>query len=80
MKTAAIISVGAEIMYGKIDDTNSTFISKWLIGHGIKIKFRLSTDDIIDDIVQAIKHVSSCDLIILTQDLALPPTISLVRD
>jgi nicotinamide-nucleotide amidase len=79
MKTAAIISVGAEIMYGKIDDTNSTFISKWLIGHGIKVKFRLSTDDIINDIVQAIKHVSSCDLIILTGGLG-PTTDDITRE
>lgn len=79
MKTAAIISVGTEIMCGKIDDTNSTFISKWLNGCGIKVKFRLSTDDTIDEIVHAIKHVNSCDLIILTGGLG-PTTDDITRE
>ena len=69
MKTAGIISVGTEIMFGKIDDTNSTYISRYLKDNGIKVKFRLSVDDCIDDIVSAIKYVSSADLIILTGGL-----------
>jgi len=79
MKTAGIISVGTEIMCGKIDDTNSTYISKWLRECGIKLKYRLSTPDSIDDIIHAIKHVSSCDLIILTGGLG-PTTDDITRE
>ena len=79
MKTAAIISVGTELMCGKIDDTNSTYISKWLRGCGIKVKFRLSTNDDINELVNAIKQVSSCDLIILTGGLG-PTTDDITRN
>lgn len=73
MKTAAIISIGSEIMRGKIDDTNSTYLSKWLTGLGISVDYRLSTKDVIKDIVEAIKYVSACDLIILTGGLGPTP-------
>jgi len=79
VKTAAIISIGSEIMRGKIDDTNSTYISKWLTGLGISVDYRLSTKDIIKDIVHAIKHVNSCDLIILTGGLG-PTTDDITRE
>lgn len=79
MKKAAIISIGSEIMSGKIDDTNSTYLSKWLTGIGISVDYRLSTKDVIEDIVHALKHVSSCDLIILTGGLG-PTTDDLTRE
>jgi len=79
MKTAAIISIGSEIMRGKIEDTNSTYISKWLTGLGIDVSFRLSTKDVIQDIIDAIKHVDSCDLIILTGGLG-PTTDDITRE
>jgi nicotinamide-nucleotide amidase len=69
MKIAAIISVGTEIMRGKIDDTNSTFISRFLKDCGIQVRFRLSTEDEIDDIVSAIRFAEKSDLIILTGGL-----------
>jgi nicotinamide-nucleotide amidase len=69
MKTAAIISVGTEIMRGKIDDTNSTFISRFLKERGIRVKFRLSTEDDIDDIVLAIRFAEKSDVVILTGGL-----------
>jgi molybdopterin-biosynthesis enzyme MoeA-like protein len=55
MKTASIISVGTEIMRGKIDDTNSTFIARFLKERGIQVKLRLSIEDEIDDFVGAIR-------------------------
>ncbi|MEI6093573.1 MAG: CinA family nicotinamide mononucleotide deamidase-related protein [bacterium] len=69
MKTAGIISVGTEIMFGKIDDTNSTYICRYLKDKGIKVKFRLSVDDNINDMVSAIEHISSVNLVILTGGL-----------
>jgi nicotinamide-nucleotide amidase len=79
MKKAAIISIGSEIMSGKIDDTNSTYISKWLTGIGISVDYRLSTKDVIEDIVHAIKHVNTCDLIILTGGLG-PTSDDITRE
>jgi nicotinamide-nucleotide amidase len=79
MKTAAIISVGTEIMRGKIDDTNSTFISRFLKDCGIQVKYRLSVEDEIDDIVSAINHVNKSDLIILTGGLG-PTDDDLTRE
>jgi nicotinamide-nucleotide amidase len=79
MKNAGIISVGTEIMRGKIDDTNSTFIARWLKDCGIKLKFRLSVEDEINDIVSAIKYIEECDLIILTGGLG-PTKDDLTRE
>lgn len=79
MKNAGIISIGTEIMRGKIDDTNSTFISRWLKDCGIKVRFRLSVEDVIDDIVSAIEYINSCDLIILTGGLG-PTKDDLTRE
>ena len=52
MKIASIISIGTEIMKGWIDDTNSTYISRWLNSLGIKVKWRLNVGDNIDEIVE----------------------------
>ena len=79
MKTAAIISIGSEIMRGKIDDTNSTYLSKWLTGLGISVDYRLSTKDVLKDITDAIKQVELCDLIILTGGLG-PTTDDITRE
>ncbi len=69
MKKASIISVGTEIMKGKIDDTNSTYISRWLNKLGILVKWRLNVSDKIDDIVEALNTVKNSDIIILTGGL-----------
>jgi len=69
MKTVGIISVGSEIMSGKIDDTNSTYISRCLAGLGLSVTHRCSTKDVLEDIVSAIEHTSFCDLVILTGGL-----------
>lgn len=69
MKTAAIVSIGTEIMRGKIDDTNSTFISRWLKECGIFLKYRTNVSDEIDEIVKSINYVKDSDLIILTGGL-----------
>jgi nicotinamide-nucleotide amidase len=69
MKTAAIISVGTEIMRGKIDDTNSTFIARFLKDCGIRLRYRFSVEDEIEDIVSAIGYAQKADLVILTGGL-----------
>lgn len=69
MKKSSIISVGTEIMKGKIDDTNSTYISRWLDKLGILVKWRLSVSDDINDIVESLNAVKESDIIILTGGL-----------
>ena len=79
MKRAAVISVGTEIMKGKMDDTNSTFITRWLYASGIYTEWRLSVEDDINDIVDAITFAIDADIIILTGGLG-PTEDDLTRD
>lgn len=79
MKTASIISVGTEIMRGNIEDTNSTFISRFLKERGIQVKFRLSTEDEIDDIVSAVRFAEKTDIIVITGGLG-PTADDLTRE
>ncbi len=80
MKTAAVISVGTELMCGKIDDTNSTYISKWLRGCGIKVRHRLCTNDDINEIVKTLgQMIDDCDLVIMTGGLG-PTTDDITRN
>ncbi|OHD14807.1 MAG: hypothetical protein A2086_03685 [Spirochaetes bacterium GWD1_27_9] len=79
MKQAAIISIGTEIMRGKIDDTNSTFISRWLKDCGIKLKYRINVEDAIPDILKAIDYTKECDLFIFTGGLG-PTDDDITRD
>ncbi len=69
MKIASIISIGTEIMKGWIDDTNSTYISRWLNSLGIKVKWRLNVADNINEIVEALDIVKNTDIVILTGGL-----------
>ena len=69
MKSAAIISIGTEIMRGKIDDTNSIFISRWLKDCGISLKYLLNVADDTKEIVKSIDFVKDSDLIIFTGGL-----------
>ncbi|HPO48823.1 MAG TPA: CinA family nicotinamide mononucleotide deamidase-related protein [Spirochaetota bacterium] len=79
MKTASIISIGTEIMRGKIDDTNSTFIARWLKECGIVLKYRLNVADEETDIINAIKNCNESDLIIFTGGLG-PTDDDLTRE
>jgi len=79
MKTAGIISVGTEIMRGNITDTNSSFISKYLNNLSIDVKWHISVEDIIDDIVKAIDFIKSADVIIITGGLG-PTDDDLTRE
>ena len=69
MIKASIISIGTEIMRGRIDDSNSTYISRWLNKLGIIVKWRLNVSDDIDDIVKALKTVEESNVMILTGGL-----------
>ena len=69
MKKASIISIGTEIMHGKMHDTNSTFLCRWLADFGIQILYRINTADNIDQIINACKFASDSDILIFTGGL-----------
>src|SRR5271157_1256656 len=69
MINAAILSIGTEIMKGKIENTNTSNISRRLFSLGINTKYHISVHDIISDIKKSIEDAAECELIILTGGL-----------
>lgn len=72
MKTisAEIITIGDEILYGQITDTNSQYISKELDKMGIKVRRQSSVGDQAEDILDALKEAEArVDLVLMTGGL-----------
>jgi len=67
--TASIITVGSEILKGKIIDFNSSNISNYLIKLGINVKYHLSVSDNILDLIRAFKKIEKSDIVITTGGL-----------
>jgi nicotinamide-nucleotide amidase len=51
---AEIITIGDELLYGHIQDTNSSFIGESLTGEGIEVVFKTSVGDDINRITEAL--------------------------
>lgn len=67
---ADIISIGDEILYGQISDTNSTFIAEKLSREGIEVVFSTNVGDDISRIAEAFDAAKSrADVIIATGGL-----------
>jgi nicotinamide-nucleotide amidase len=67
---ATILTIGEEILYGHILDTNANFISNALSDVGIKVVMHLSVGDIYDDILDALKIAESkSDIVLITGGL-----------
>jgi len=67
---ADIISIGDEILYGQIADTNSTFIAEKLSGEGIEVVFSTNVGDDVSRIAEAFDAAKSrADVIIATGGL-----------
>ena len=79
MKNTAIIGIGSELLKGKIDDTNATFISRWLSQRGIRVVFRINVPDSRKLIAAALRYVASCDLVVCTGGLG-PTEDDLTRE
>jgi len=68
--SASILTIGDEILYGHILDTNANFISNALADIGIKVVMHLSVGDNFKDITEALKITESkSDLILITGGL-----------
>lgn len=66
----SIIGIGTELLNGKIDDTNSTYLSKQFTDLGLSVNFRINVNDSKKDIIQALKIcTSNSDIIVLTGGL-----------
>ena len=64
---ATILTIGEEILYGHILDTNASFISNALSDVGIKVVMHLSVGDIYDDILEALEVAGSkSDIVLIT--------------
>lgn len=66
--TAAIITIGDEILLGQLLDTNSRWIAEQLTGIGVTVKRMLSIGDSEEEIIGAVGN-SNEDLLILTGGL-----------
>jgi nicotinamide-nucleotide amidase len=67
---AEIISIGDELLYGEITDTNSTFIAEKLTGEGIEVVFSTSVGDDVNKIAEVFGSAGSrADVIIATGGL-----------
>ncbi len=64
---ATVLTIGEEILYGHILDTNANYISNALSDVGIKVVMHLSVGDIYDDILQALEVAGSkSDIVLIT--------------
>src|ERR1041385_549593 len=70
MKIAEIITIGNEILDGRVIDTNRVFIGKHLKNLGIEVRYSQTVDDEINRIVSALKLADGrADLILCTGGL-----------
>lgn len=65
MSTSSVLTIGSEIMSGLIQDTNFTFIAKFLNNLGIKVIKKVSVSDNIDNISSALNYCYDSDIIFL---------------
>ena len=63
---AEIITIGDEILYGQITDTNSQWLSAELNKIGVKIRRKSAIADTKEDILEALKEAESRSSIIIT--------------
>ena len=71
---AEIITIGNELLHGRMDDTNATHISRRLLGIGIECKYRTTVGDDKGDVVSALEQASKrADVIIATGGLGPTP-------
>lgn len=78
--TLAILTIGSEILDGRIVDTNSSFLGRTIRSRGISVATRVACDDDQDVIVGWIRELlSSVDFLVITGGLG-PTPDDLTRD
>ncbi|WP_041076760.1 CinA family nicotinamide mononucleotide deamidase-related protein [Thermotoga caldifontis] len=70
MKTAAVLTIGSEIVEGIILNTNAQYICQKLVENGYTVKKVISVDDEEDSIKEEIQRLlKSCDVIVVSGGL-----------
>lgn len=70
MTTAAIVTIGDEILYGQITDTNSTFIAAQLSDQGIRTCKKISVGDTKEAITEVLQELTNkVNIVIITGGL-----------
>jgi len=70
MNSISVISTGNELIYGNINDTNSTFICHELFKTGCNVKFRITVGDEMENLECAFREaMDRTDIIIITGGL-----------
>lgn len=68
--TAHIITIGDEILYGQILDTNAQWMSKQLDSIGVKVTQRLTIGDVKEEILSTLKYSEErADIVLITGGL-----------
>ncbi len=68
--TAHIITIGDEILYGQILDTNAQWMSQHLDSIGIKVTQRLTIGDVKEEILNTLKYAEErADIVLITGGL-----------
>jgi nicotinamide-nucleotide amidase len=74
MLQGEIISIGNELLQGRMDDTNATYISRIMNERGVKVRYRTTVADTREDIVDALQRAASrADIVTATGGLG--PTV-----
>ena len=74
LKTAAVITTGSEVFYGRIEDKFTPVLKEKLSDYGIGITEHIITDDGTDNIQQAINSVKGkADMILCTGGMSVDP-------
>ena len=59
MLEGEIISIGSELLQGRMDDTNATYISRVMNEQGVNVRFRTTVADIRGDIKDALRRAAT---------------------
>lgn len=64
--TAAVVSVGSELLLGDLTDTNATWLSRRLTEHGVEVVHHLAVGDDVDRLVASVRWLAGeVDLLVV---------------
>ncbi len=78
--TAEIVSVGSELLLGRFNDTNASWLSKTLTSRGIRVRYRTTVGDVLEEQAAVFKTaLSRADLVVVSGGLG-PTDDDLTRE
>ncbi|WP_406066257.1 isocitrate/isopropylmalate family dehydrogenase [Streptomyces sp. NBC_01077] len=63
--TAAVLTVGDELLSGAVEDTNTTQAARLLTGHGFRVRATATTGDPLADITRTVRGLLGHDLLVV---------------